>query len=397
MIRMKFGLPFLIFSILIGQTMGVVGQILPAEYYIAYDLSFSVKVVNGGSSTFDLSSNKLTTPETFLLLNSTSQMTRLVSSNPELVVANDHDGNSIGVFQIEGHLEPGRSVVMETKFKAFARLTPTRRFEWTPSLEYSSGGTTNEITKELVEKYCVSAGPWKINNNSSSWLAVRELAIRLAGNETNVLKIVAQLIAWIGENIKTSNAKRDRIFFPNETLTTREGTSDEQANLIISLCRTLGIPAHLQCGYVYLPSRTDEASRYGGHLSLHSDRITWHAWAMVYIPPWGWLPVDMTMGYSEEEPLQAIFAAAPQTLSTVISNNYFSRDYVSETNRDSTQLGRLSVQIEQKESMNTIGISPQYQASDTASTTTAILICFGVIILATYVILRTKSKGRPHL
>jgi hypothetical protein len=391
---MKLGLLFLIFVILIGQMTSIMSQISTADFYIAYDLSFSTRITNDGSSAFDLSSNRLTTPVIFLLPNITSQMIRLVSSNPALVIANDQDGNQIGVFQIERRLEPRQTAVMETRFRAFARLTPTRRFEWNPSLEYSSSGTTNEIPKEVIEKYGISVGPWKTSETSLPWMSVRELAFRLAGNGTNVLKVVTQLIDWVGQNIRTTSVKRDRILFPNETLTTHEGTSDEQANLIISLCQILGIPAYLQCGYVYLPSRTNDASIYGGHLSLHSNRITWHAWAMVYIPPWGWLPVDMTMGYSEEDPLQAIFAAAPQTLTTVVSNNYFLQDYVSETNRDSTQLGRLGVQIEQKESMTAIEISPQYRATNTASTTIVVLISFGAIILTAYVILRRKSRLR---
>jgi transglutaminase-like putative cysteine protease len=396
MIRMKLGLPFLIFAILISQTTNVMSQMSSSDYYVAYDLSFSTRVTNEGSSAFDLSSNRLTAPVVFLPRNSTSQITRLVSSNPALAVTSDQDGNSIGIFQIEKRLEPKQTAVMETRFKAFERLTATRRFEWSPSLEDPSSGTTNEIPKELIEKYQVSASSWKTNGTNVSWAPIRELAFRLAGNETNALKIVARLIDWVGQNTKITTAKRDRILFPNETLTTHEGTSDEQANLIISLCRTLAIPAHLQCGYVYLPSGTNTASMYGGHLSLHSDRITWHAWAMVYVPPWGWVPVDMTMGYSEADPLQAIFAAAPQTLSTVISNDYFLQDYVAEVNRDSMQLGRLSVQIEHDESMALIEISPQYRASSNVNTTTAVLIGFGAIILVTYMILRTRHRHQMN-
>jgi hypothetical protein len=115
---------------------------------------------------------------------------------------------------------------------------------------------------------------------------------------------------------------------------------------------------------------------------------------MVYIPPWGWLPVDMTIGYSEEEPLQAIQAAAAQSLGTVISNNYFVKDYVSEANRDGEQLRRTAVRIERRASMKPIGISSEYQASDAATLTTVLLIGFGAIILTVYVIARSRTRNR---
>ena len=378
--------------VLILQPAGAMNQTGPADYYMAYDLSFSINVINDGSSTIDLAASTLTSPTMFLFFNNTSQTVRLTSSSHKVVIASDSERNPIGLFQVDRHLGPGQGILIQADFRAFTMLTPMRRFEWTPELEYHSSGLMREIPRELIAQYCVPAGPWKINDAADSWRSVRELAFKLAGNETNVLKTVVRMIDWLGQNVRYPTTKRDRILLPDETLAALEGDCDEQSNLIISLCRIVGIPAYLQCGCTYLPSKVEKRTKYDGRVSFELDRLGWHAWAMVYIPPWGWLPVDMTMGYSKEDALRAIQTAAPQALSTLISNNYFTKDYVSETNHDAEQLKRMNVRIEQRDIMKPIEISSEYQASGHAWITTLTLICLGVVVLSAYVAARAKRR-----
>lgn len=384
----------LIVSIILAYTAGTTGQVPPTDYYVGYELSFSRTIANKGPVTIDLTLNELTTPTTSLFMNDSSQVVKLISSSHKVTTSADPDGNLVGILQVERMLKPGQSVTIETSFKAFPRMTQKRRFEWNPELEYSRSGLKQDIPKELTEKYCSSSGPWRINDADQSWLSVRRLAFKLAGNETNVLKAVMRLVEWTGQNVKYPSVKGDRILLPNETLTVLEGDCDEQANLIISFCRTLGIPAYLQYGCMYLPSKVEKVSKFDGRLSFHFDRIGWHAWAMIYVPPWEWLPVDMTIGYSKEDAFLAIQAAAPQTLSTIISGNYFMADYVTEANYFGEQLKRTEVRIEQKETMKPIAISPEYQATAAVLATTITLVGFGVSIVATYVILRRRSKNR---
>jgi len=385
---------FLLVLVFSSFAPGITNASALAGYYIGYDLSFSTTITNRGSPTMHMTSNRLTNPTIFLFPNDTSQTVGLMSSSHSIRIDADPDGNQIGIFQIERSLQPGQSITIEVSFRAHLHMTSARQLEWRPLLEYSSSGLKHEIPKELVEKYCISAGPWRINDPSPSWLSVRELASKLIQNETNVLRAVMQLVAWIGQNIKYPAERRDRILPPNETLSSLEGDCDEQANLIISMCRTLGIPAYLQSGCVYLPSKVDKGSKFDGHLSFQLDRIGWHAWAMIYVPPWGWLPVDMTMGYSKEYPLLAIQAAAVQTLSTVMSNNHFVTDYISEINRDAEQLKRTGAYIEERESMKPIAISQEYQATADARTTTMILIAFGIVVVGAYVAIRSKARTK---
>jgi hypothetical protein len=43
---------------------------------------------------------------------------------------------------------------------------------------------------------------------------------------------------------------------------------------------------------------TVEGSYWDGHVTTTLHNIGYHGWAMIYIPPWGWLPYDMTLGWS---------------------------------------------------------------------------------------------------
>jgi len=377
---------------------GLAGRILNLSgldgYYIGYDLSFLTTVINRGSTVIHLTSNRLTDPTMFLFPNDTSQTVRLTASSHSFKIETDPDGNQMGIFQVEKLLQPRQSITIEVSFRAYLQLTATRQLEWNPQLEYSFSGRKQEIPRELVERHCAPAGPWRIDDPSPSWRSVRELAFRLAQNESNVLRAVMLLVAWVGENIKYPTTRRDRIFLPNETLVHSEGDCDEQANLIISMCRILGIPAYLQSGCVYLPAKVDKGSKFDGHLSFHLDRIGWHAWAMIYAPPWGWLPVDMTLGYSKEYPLLAIQGAAIQALSTIISNNYLVTDYVSETNRDAEELKRAEAYVEEKDSIKPMEMPPEYQATAGVRTTTTMLIAFGIVVVGVYVAVRSRAVAK---
>jgi len=67
-------------------------------------------------------------------------------------------------------------------------------------------------------------------------------------------------------------------------------------------------------------------------------RIGWHGWAIVYVPPWGWLPVDLTyvkVGLSD--PLNAIKAGAVTLQETIQYLNITQTDYVA-LSRESREL-----------------------------------------------------------
>jgi transglutaminase-like putative cysteine protease len=73
------------------------------------------------------------------------------------------------------------------------------------------------------------------------------------------------------------------------------GDCDDLSLLFISMCRSQCIPAYLQADVVFSDSIRIDKTDWNGHYHYVFEGAGWHAWVMVYIPPWGWLPVDLTM------------------------------------------------------------------------------------------------------
>jgi transglutaminase-like putative cysteine protease len=154
---------------------------------------------------------------------------------------------------------------------------------------------------------------------------IRTRAFSIAGSETRVLAMVARLVSWIWNNVNYES--HDPTLYPNETLALLEGDCDEQAILLGTFCRILGIPSYLQVGCVFIPG--DSSSSDSGQVHYVEKQIGWHGWAIVYIPPWGWLPVDLTyvMG-SHLDPLNAIRTGAVTSQYTVQSTNVSEDNYL---------------------------------------------------------------------
>jgi transglutaminase-like putative cysteine protease len=175
--------------------------------------------------------------------------------------------------------------------------------------------------------FCVSAPPWLTEDEE-----IRRTALGLVDNETNVLRIVKKFVAWIWENIKYPSQGHEVPFYPNETLKNREGDCDDQAILFATFCRILGIPSYVQTGCVYLSTFQSNATAWDGHIISELSRIGWHGWAAVYIPPWGWLPVDLTFVIgSLDDPVNAIECSAATLQQVIQYMNISESDYVAST------------------------------------------------------------------
>lgn len=92
--------------------------------------------------------------------------------------------------------------------------------------------------------------------------------------------------------------------------TTRAGYCDQFSTTFIIMMRTLGIPARWVVGYAS-----------GTYSSLHHGYIIRavdaHAWAQIYIPPYGWIPIDPTPGWN----IPGISTHAPQSISQHVVGN----------------------------------------------------------------------------
>jgi len=255
-----------------------------------------------------------------LFMNNTWQTVQLINSSfPLETTAVDEDENPTGFLEFpQSELKPGENVSYAVAYRAFSNPRSL------PNIAEDESGTLAEIPDDLKARYSGAEGPWLVNNQE-----LQLLAHSIAKNETKVLTIVKSFIVWIRDKI-TYKAQGLLPYYPNETYAEREGDCDDQANLFITLCRICGIPSFLQIGCIYLPTKRTNETFWEGHVTLVYERIGWHGWAAVYVPPWGWLPVDFTYVIGGlDDPLNAIKQAAVVAFQEVIQYvNITKTDYV---------------------------------------------------------------------
>jgi len=282
-----------------------------------FTVTTTVTYTNNGTNVWNLTGEDYAIS---LFMNNSWQSVSLVEhSLPLNSVGTDADGNLLGFLNFT-QLNPGQNVSYTVKYDVVSkpRLLPN-------ITEEESQNLTN-IPDFLKTKYSKKEGPWLIDDPN-----LRALAFSLAGDETRVLSIVKNLVGWIADdnNIRYNSTEVPR--YPNDTLFEQKGDCDDQAILLITLCRILGIPAYLQVGCVFQLLGFQSEKYWGGHVTSVLRQIAWHGWAIVYIPPWGWLPVDLTyvlVDPSLINPLNAIRGAAVTGQDVIQYMNFTHTDYV---------------------------------------------------------------------
>ena len=255
-----------------------------------------------------------------LFMNNTWQTVYILNtSHPIDEIYMDDDGNPIASLSLPNRILYGENITYKVTYRII--LKPHSL----PAISEKQSGKLSDIDKELKEKYCKAEGPWQVDKEE-----LRNLAFEIAGNETNILLLLEKFIRWIRDKIRYYHPEIPR--YPNETVEYMSGDCDDQANLLITFCRIVGIPAYLQLGCIYIPQRDLERSYWKGHLVLRLTRIGWHGWAVVYVPPWGWLPVDLTCS-GQENPLSAIREAAIITHLTIQYENLTKTDYIASSRK----------------------------------------------------------------
>ena len=253
-----------------------------------------------------------------LLMNNSWQTVYLLNTSyPIYGVHTDVDGNPIALLSFPtSTIHRGENLTLQIAYRII--LKPHSL----PVVSVAQSGTLDEIRGDLKMRYCRANGPWQVNRDE-----LRELAFKIAGNETNVLSLLKKFILWIKHNVHYESQDLPR--YPIETLNFKAGDCDDQANLLVTFCRIVGIPAYLQMGCIYLPQRDSKTVHWDGHWMLMLTKIGWHGWAIVYVPPWGWLPVDLTFA-SEilSDPVNAIREAAIITHAVAQYANFTETDYV---------------------------------------------------------------------
>lgn len=266
------------------------------------------------------------------------QEPRIVQVNHPYVLRLDKDRNPYLIIDGPLNLNPNESYTATVlwEIKSFPRNISS-------SISVEESGSLNQIENQTsLINYTKEVAPWRSppdRLNTSLWESetiyynktIREVAEILRGSSTNVLEIVLEDVRWITSYISYESASPT---YPIDTARNQKGDCDDQSNLLIALLRLQGIPSFLMMGQLYLESpyyANWTSTGMEGHLYYETHHTAGHAWAMVYVPPWGWLPCDPVIP-NGGDPKTAITGAYVGSPITLVYQNltgvYESSDYI---------------------------------------------------------------------
>jgi len=251
--------------------------------YTVYTLSYSEELDYRGKA-----DEEFEVPESWrwipLMFSNSWQEVTLKHCNWNVVgYGEDEEGNHVAYTDYPAILKKGEKYTLEIVWEL--KLYHDRQL---PDFSLEDSGAFDAIPPELVEEYTKAEGVWK---NAVLDERIQRTAFGL--KDPNVLQTLYNIIAWIGGHIRYWCP--DKAQYPEEVYHTRKGECEDTSNLIIALCRILGIPAYLETGFGMDPEWDGEWS--GGY--LHFSWLNYYptAWARVYVPNIGWLPVDWVACY----------------------------------------------------------------------------------------------------
>jgi transglutaminase-like putative cysteine protease len=196
-----------------------------------------------------------------------------ITSGPEFTPApvsilNNQWKQKVAHFHVEKIL-PGKH--LEFGMSVNATLYKTRF--WLQPEKVRSLGT---ISKDIRRKYLANSMKYRISSP-----VVREAVRKAIGHETRPYWIARKLYQYVLEKL---DYRRDGGWDPVPLLLERgTGSCSEYSFVLIALCRAAGIPARYVGGVV---TRGDDA---------FVDNV-FHRWVEIYLPGYGWLPVDPDRG-----------------------------------------------------------------------------------------------------
>jgi len=327
---------------------------------------------NRGTSPVTLTKDDVAVP---LFITNEYQTITITSSTPSLGTPYvDEDGNKLSDPNLSLTLQPGSKITFSVTYQIESSDASI------PQLTLTNAGTASDIPSSLLSKYTSTTDSFWANNT-----AIAALTRSLTAGEPTVLGKVARLVKWFKANV--TYATHEVPLFPNQTLTQRLGDCDDQSILLISMLRSLGIPAYLEIGIVFNSGISGDDTVWNGHLAIKETGLAWHGWAMVYTPPYGWIPVDLTL-VSDSDPLQMIKKAPEWTAPVVTAMKVSDQRYTSlsvETRQRIIDSGIYITSVETAQGVNGSWINP-----------TMILLTVGLLVAIAFMFyVGRRRKQQP--
>lgn len=255
----------------------------------AYFYSMRVTIANGGQY---MDPSNASSPYYYMLNQNVFKNNSLQTVSVESVKLNgqeapwrlvaDADGNPMVSVTSSGALAPHENASLEIYFKITIEKIEVKLYR---------PGSISDIPEDLRAAYGMS-GAWSPSaiNNSAAIIALAESFKDSSGN---VMATLFSMLQWFEGNMEYGSDISEPQDI-GQTFSTLRGDCDDQANLFVFMCRSLGIPAYTSIGPIFRAGHEVEAE---GNLVFNLTNVGWHGWAMVYVPletGGAWIPVDLT-------------------------------------------------------------------------------------------------------
>ncbi|MBU0616385.1 MAG: transglutaminase domain-containing protein, partial [Planctomycetes bacterium] len=192
-------------------------------------------------------------------------------------IATDRWGQPCAVFELgtvgAGSRQP-LSYAVNAKISAIRYL-----------IDPAKTGTLEDIPQDIRKAYTVDGSRYRINTPY-----IQETARKIVGDERNPYWIARKIFNFMIESLEYEMVGGWDV--PEVVLKRGTGSCSEYTFAFIALCRAAGLPARYQGSVVV---RGDDAS---------IDEA-FHRWAEIYLPNYGWVPVDANKGDAKSPADQA--------------------------------------------------------------------------------------------
>jgi hypothetical protein len=161
-------------------------------------------------------------------------------------------------------------------------------------------GGLREIPRDLVRRYTVDGARLMLSDP-----VIRDAVADAVGDETNPYWIVRRIFHYVNDHIEYERVGGWDTA-PN-VLRRGTGSCSEYSFVFMAMARAAGIPTRFCAGVV---ERGDEASM---------DDV-FHRWTEVYLPNYGWVPVDTSAGDDEwqADAMKALWSYSNRFLITTV-------------------------------------------------------------------------------
>ena len=198
-------------------------------------------------------------------------------STPPTKTVTDRWGQPCAVFELGGVPAGSRQPVSYT---VNARISAIRYL-----IDPVKTGTLDDIPQEIRKAYTVDGSRYRITTPY-----IQDTAKKIVGDEQSPYWIARKIFNFMIESLEYEMVGGWDV--PEVVLKRGTGSCSEYTFAFIALCRAAGLPARYQGSVVV---RGDDAS---------IDEA-FHRWAEIYLPNYGWVPVDANKGDAKSPADQA--------------------------------------------------------------------------------------------